>query len=139
VDVIAVWVVRILLWAGIVAVVTGSLGILFARTVFDRLHYAGLVSSVGTVGVAAAVAIHEGWSQAGIKCALIGLLILFANPVLTHATARAARVRRYGKLMPEPQERVRFLDQPGYVGEDETRRVGHERRNPAEHVEEEDQ
>ena len=38
---IAVWVVRILLWAGIVAVATGSLGILFARTVFDRLHYAG--------------------------------------------------------------------------------------------------
>lgn len=136
---IAVWVVWVLLWAGIAAVITGSLGILFARTVFDRLHYAGLLSSVGTVGVAAAVAIHEGWSQGGIKCALIGLIILFANPVVTHATARAARVRQYGKLMPEPQERVRFLDQPEYVGQHETRRAAHERHDPAEHLEAEDQ
>ena len=116
---IAEWAVRILLWAGVVAVVAGSLGILVARTVFDRLHYAGLLSSLGAVGVTAAVAIHEGWTQAGMKCALIGVIILFTNPVLTHATTRAARVRQFGKLMPGRHERVRFADQPGYVGGDE--------------------
>lgn len=113
------WAVRILLSAGTVAVTIGSLGILMGRTVFDRLHYAGLISSVGTMCMVAAVVIAEGWSQAGTKALLIGLLILFMNPVLAHATARAARVRQYGKLMPEPEERIRFRDQPGYVGPQE--------------------
>jgi monovalent cation/proton antiporter MnhG/PhaG subunit len=108
VDVIAV-----LVWISVAAAAVTVLGILAARNVFDRLHYLGIVSSVGTVCACAAVAVREGWSQGGIKAILIGLTIVFMNPVLTHATARAARMRRYGRLMPEDWKRVRFLEGNG--------------------------
>jgi len=92
--------VRVLLGIGVLATVITSVGILAGRTVFDRLHYLGPAASVGTVCIAAAVAVQEGFSQAGIKAIAIAVVIVFMNPVLTHATARAARVRRFGELIP---------------------------------------
>jgi multisubunit Na+/H+ antiporter MnhG subunit len=39
---------------------------------------------------------------------LVALLVLVTTPVLTHATARAARVRAHGrwKVLPEELERI---------------------------------
>ena len=120
---IAQWAIWILLWIGVAASIVTALGVLLAHDVFDRLHYLGPVASVGTVCIAAAVVTQEATSQAGIKAILIAIVIVFMNPVLTHATARAARVRRYGKLMPDPEDRVPFLDRPGYVGQGEPDRT----------------
>jgi hypothetical protein len=35
---------------------------------------------------------------------LAGLVIFFVNPILTHATARAARVHLEGQWQPKPDE-----------------------------------
>ena len=94
------WAALVLLALAVAAVAVTAAGIVAARTVFDRLHYLGPAASVGPACVAAAVVLREGLSQAGIKAILVALVILVMNPVLTHATARAARVRRSGALLP---------------------------------------
>jgi multisubunit Na+/H+ antiporter MnhG subunit len=46
------------------------------------------------------VVVSESFSQVGIKALLVFLVLLITNPVLTHATARAGRVRRFGGWRP---------------------------------------
>ena len=69
--------------------------------------------------IAAAVVVREGLSQAGIKAILIAAVVFFMNPILSHATIRAARIRRLGRWLPSPEERVRFAGEDTIFGKDE--------------------
>jgi monovalent cation/proton antiporter MnhG/PhaG subunit len=92
-------IVWVLLSIGVAAQLSGVLGILVARSVFDRLHLMGPASIFGPTCLALAVVIDEGpLSQAGLKSLLVALLLLTLSPVLVHATARAAYVREHGRL-----------------------------------------
>ena len=82
------------------------LGLLVMGDFFERLHYMAPVSTVSMFAVLAAVVVQEGWGQATIKTILIALVIFLMNAVLTHATARAARVRRLGHWAPDPKEHI---------------------------------
>jgi multisubunit Na+/H+ antiporter MnhG subunit len=44
------------------------------------------------------VLLRRPFVQFGIKAVLIALVLLITNSLLTHATARAARIRRFGAL-----------------------------------------
>jgi multicomponent Na+:H+ antiporter subunit G len=78
---------------------TGVVGILVADDVFDRLHFTGPASIFAPILIAIAVAADFGpFSQAGLKAILVALLIICLDPVLVHATARAARIRDRGVL-----------------------------------------
>ncbi len=92
--------VDVLLGLCVAAELLCCLGLVAARTVFDRLHYAGAATTVGPFLVAAAVLVEEGWTLSGINALLAAVLLLVLNGVLTHATARVARIRRYGSLEP---------------------------------------
>jgi multicomponent Na+:H+ antiporter subunit G len=88
-----------LLCVGVAAQLSGVLGVLVAKSVFDRLHLTGPASIFGPFCLALAVVIDEGpLSQAGLKSILVALLLLTLSPVLVHATARAAYVRERGSL-----------------------------------------
>jgi len=50
--------------------------------------------------------LEESFSAAGIKALLVALVLLATNPVLTHATARAARVRALGEWTVQEGEQV---------------------------------
>jgi multicomponent Na+:H+ antiporter subunit G len=92
-------IVWVLLSIGVAAQLSGVLGILVARSVFDRLHLTGPASIFGPSCLALAVVIDEGpFSQAGLKSLLVAFLLLTLSPVLVHATARAAYVREHGRL-----------------------------------------
>jgi multisubunit Na+/H+ antiporter MnhG subunit len=52
------------------------------------------------------VVVKEGWGQATIKTILVAMVLLLINAVLTHATARAARVRALGHWQPAPEEHI---------------------------------
>ena len=98
--------VRILLAFGTAVVVYSVVGVLLARNVYPRLHYTGPAATLGAFAIAAAVVVREGLSQAGIKAVLAALIIAVTNPILAHATARAARIRERGRWEPSPEERV---------------------------------
>jgi multicomponent Na+:H+ antiporter subunit G len=96
-------IVWVLLTIGVLAQLTGVLGVLVGHDVYDRLHFIGPASIFGPSALALAVVIDEGpLSQAGLKSILVALLLLGLSPVLVHATARAAFVREHGRLGPLP-------------------------------------
>lgn len=86
-------VIVVLLAIGVGVELLCSLGVLVISDVFNRLHYVGPATIVGLPAIAAAVVVAEGFSASGIKAMLIAVVVLATSPVLTHATARAARAR----------------------------------------------
>jgi monovalent cation/proton antiporter MnhG/PhaG subunit len=67
------------------------LGVVVMRNVFDRLHYAAAGTTLGPVAIGAAVLIRESVSAGGLQTIATVALLFLLNPVLTIATARAAR------------------------------------------------
>lgn len=98
-------VVALLLTAGIGLQLMCALGVLAMSNVFDRLHFTG-PSSIGAVLIAVAVAIEQGATVGAVKALLIAGFLVAINPVLTHVTGRAARVRQFGHWAAMPSERV---------------------------------
>jgi multicomponent Na+:H+ antiporter subunit G len=92
----AALVVGILLAAAVAVELLCCLGLLVMRNAFDRLHYLAPAATLGPVLLGAAVLVRHSSAQACIKIVLVVGLILLLNPVLTHVTARAARIRQFG-------------------------------------------
>lgn len=103
-------IVGVLLAIGVLSFAFTSLGLLFSRNLYDRIHYLAPGSLLGSTAFVAAVLVHEGLSQSGAKAILIAILLLVSNPVLSHATARAGRIRRHQAVMPKPGEDVPFVE-----------------------------
>ena len=78
--------------------------VLRARDALDRLHFTAPAGVVAPVGVAAAVLVEEPLSSAGLKAVLVAVLLIVTTPVLSHATARAARIREHGRWRVLPHE-----------------------------------
>jgi multicomponent Na+:H+ antiporter subunit G len=96
-----------LLVLGVGVTLLSCAGVLVMRNPYDRLHYTGPAAVLAPVAIAAAVVLEERLSAAGIKALLVALLLLVTNPVLTHATARAGRIRQFGEWTVQPGEQVK--------------------------------
>jgi multisubunit Na+/H+ antiporter MnhG subunit len=84
----------------------GVLGMLRMREPMQALHYLSLPASFGVVLLTAAVFVATGNSQASWKTVFIGAVLLCANSVVTHTTARAFRTRELGHWEPRPGDNV---------------------------------
>ena len=104
--------VAALLTLGVGVELVCCVGVLVVRDAYDKLHYTAPATTVGSLAIAAAVVVSESLSQAGIKALLVFLALLVTNPVLTHATARAARVRQLGTWRQGPSL-ARPPEEPG--------------------------
>ncbi len=83
----------VLLVVVVAGCVCSSLGVLLMPNTYARLHYVGLVTAVAAPACAVAVAAAEGIWPGGAKALLIALVMVVSGPIVTHATARAARAR----------------------------------------------
>ena len=81
-------------------------GLLMVHDLYERLHYLSTITMVSTFALLLAIVVKEGWGQATIKGALVFVVLLLINAVLTHATARAARVRKFGHWTVDESEDV---------------------------------
>jgi monovalent cation/proton antiporter MnhG/PhaG subunit len=97
--------VVVLLAFGVGVTLLSCLGVLVMRDPYDRLHYTGPAAVLAPVAIAAAVVLEEQLSAAGIKALLVALVLVATNPVLGHATARAARIRQFGEWRVREEER----------------------------------
>jgi monovalent cation/proton antiporter MnhG/PhaG subunit len=97
--------VAALLTLGVAVTWLSCLGVLLMRDPYDRLHYTAPASALAPVLIAAAVVVTEGLSAAGVKAVLVALVLVGTNPVLGHATARAARIREHGQWTVTDAER----------------------------------
>ena len=87
-------VVDLLVGLGVAGELLCALGLVLMRDVFDRLHYAMASTTVPPFLIAAAVLVEEDWTQPGINALVVAVALFLVNPMLAHATARAARARR---------------------------------------------
>lgn len=87
----------------------GVLGMWRMRQPTQALHYMALPGALGSITLSIAVAFQTGASQATAKCIAIAVILVAINSIVTHATARAFRVREVGHWEPLPEDNVEFL------------------------------
>ncbi len=84
-----------------------ALGILSARTSFDRLHYIGPGVIVMPLPLTVAIVIQNGiTAQISVQTLFITAILLATNPVATHAIGRALRVREMHDLRVDATSRA---------------------------------
>ena len=98
--------VIVLLTVGVVVELISCVGVLAAPQFYDRLHYLGPASTLGAFLIGAALVVQDGLKQQGVKSILVVVLLIVVGPVLTHATARAARIREFGRWVIIEEERT---------------------------------
>jgi multicomponent Na+:H+ antiporter subunit G len=98
--------VIVLLTVGVVIELISCVGVLAAPQFYDRLHYLGPASTLGAFLIGAALVVQDGLKQQGVKSILVVVLLIVVGPVLTHATARAARIREFGRWVIIEEERT---------------------------------
>jgi multicomponent Na+:H+ antiporter subunit G len=98
-------VVYVLLAAGVGIEVIAALGVATMSTTYDRLHYVG-AAPFGALLVALAVLVRDSFSLIADKALLVALFMLVSGPIMTHATARAARIREHGHWTVQEGERI---------------------------------
>lgn len=79
-----------LILIGLFFLVVGSIGILRLPDVFSRAHALSLTDSLGAVFVLAGLAVYEGFTVNFLRIVVVLLLVYLMNPVISHATLRAA-------------------------------------------------
>jgi multisubunit Na+/H+ antiporter MnhG subunit len=87
--------VDVLLACGVGLVVVASLAALRSRSVFRRLHYLTVVTSLSGPLVAVAVLIADGIGLTSATVVLILLLLALTGPVLSAATGRLNAQREH--------------------------------------------
>lgn len=96
--------IDVLLGIGVFFAVLSSVALLFMKDFYERLHYLFPPVTLCIICFTAAVIADKHLSQAGIKALLIMVVLLAMNAVLTHATARAARIRQFGRWVADATE-----------------------------------
>lgn len=76
-----------------------SLGLFAMRTSYERLHFITPPAAVGSFLLTIAVFVAEPELVAGLKTLFVALLLVFSNAIVSHATARAMRIRELGGWM----------------------------------------
>jgi multicomponent Na+:H+ antiporter subunit G len=79
-----------LILAGLFFLVVAAIGMVRLPDVFSRSHALSLTDSLGAVLVLAGLAIYQGFSMNLLKILVVLALIFLLNPVISHATIRAA-------------------------------------------------
>jgi multicomponent Na+:H+ antiporter subunit G len=80
----------ILIVIGLSFLLVGSIGMLRLTNIFARAHALSLTDSIGAVFVLAGLAVYEGFSMNFVRIFVVLALVYLLNPVIAHATLRAA-------------------------------------------------
>ena len=75
---------------GLFFLVVGSIGMLRLPNVFVRAHALSLTDSLGAILVLAGLAVYQGFNMNFLKIIIVLVLVMLLNPVIAHATIRAA-------------------------------------------------
>jgi monovalent cation/proton antiporter MnhG/PhaG subunit len=102
IEAVLLGIVVVLCWLGV-------LGMWRMKEPMQALHYLSMPATAGAILLTVAVFVAQGAGQASWKMTLIALILLATNSVVTHATARAFRIRQLGHWEPlngDPMEMV---------------------------------
>ena len=80
----------VLIVFGLFFLIVGSIGMLRLPTVFARAPALSLTDSLGATLVLAGLAVYQGFNMNSLKIMVVLVLVYLLNPVIAHATIRAA-------------------------------------------------
>ena len=76
--------------AGLFFLIVAAIGVIRLPDVFSRSHAISLTDSLGAFLMLIGIALHEGLGTNMLKILVVLSLLYIINPVITHATVRAA-------------------------------------------------
>lgn len=100
---------EVFLWLGVGVSLLACLGVLLLRDAYDRLHFTS-PPILGGVFIAVAVLVKDSFSLVADKALLVAAFLVVVSPIMTHATARAARSAALGDWRPGSDEAVEVED-----------------------------
>lgn len=80
----------IFILAGLFFLVVAAIGVIRLPDVFCRSHAVSLTDSLGAFLMLLGIAFHEGLDKNTLKILVVLTLLYILNPVIAHATIRAA-------------------------------------------------
>ncbi len=80
----------LLMVVGLFFLLAGAIGVIRFPDVFSRSHAVGLTDSVGALFALSGLAVYQGLSGNMVRVLVVMCLVYLLNPVMTHATLRAA-------------------------------------------------
>lgn len=107
----------ILLVAAVLLAILCALGVLVMRDAYQRLQYSAPVVGVSMGLIVVAIWIEDGQWQSRIKATLIWAILFFTNAILSHATARAVRIRQVGHWPTTEDEHIPIVGGKGEAGQ----------------------
>jgi len=94
-----------LLAVGLAVVLSSCIGLAVLDDPLDRLHLVTPASTLGVGATCAAVVVHDGLNASGYAAILLAFAVGVANPLISHAQARAIVVRRRAAAQDPPRGR----------------------------------
>ena len=76
--------------AGLFFLIVAAIGVVRLPDVFSRSHAVSLTDSLGSFLMLFGLALHEGLGINALKILVVLVLLFILNPVISHATIRAA-------------------------------------------------
>jgi monovalent cation/proton antiporter MnhG/PhaG subunit len=90
-----------------------AVGLLVMRDPYQRMQFATPVVSIAILLITASIWIEDPHWQARIKSAMIALLLFLMNSILSHATARAIRLRDADHWPLSPEDQIPIVNDKG--------------------------
>ncbi len=75
---------------GLFFLIVAAIGVIRLPDVFSRSHAVSLTDSLGAFLMLVGIALHEGFGKNMLKIMVVLALLYILNPVIAHATIRAA-------------------------------------------------
>ena len=76
--------------AGLFFLIVAAVGVIRFPDVYSRSHAVSLTDSLGAFLMLVGIAFHEGLGKSTLKILVVLALLYILNPVIAHATVRAA-------------------------------------------------
>lgn len=93
-----------------------ALGLAVMREPYQRMQFTTPIVSVSIWLIVAAIWIEDGQWQSRIKAVLVALILFLMNAILSHATARAIRLRQLDHWEVTADEHLPLVQDHGEVG-----------------------
>ncbi|HBD52391.1 MAG TPA: sodium:proton antiporter, partial [Alphaproteobacteria bacterium] len=68
---------------GVIALITGSLGLVKLPDLFSRTHAVGMMDTAGVGFIILGLIVYEGFTLVSVKLALVGIFLFFTSPIAT--------------------------------------------------------
>lgn len=106
----------VLVWIAVALAIVGGVGVAIMGDAFERLHFSTVPASFCAALIVVAVWLDDPNWQARLKVLFVAILLFLMNGILSHATARAIRIRQNKQLDIAADEKILLITQEHPAG-----------------------